>query len=166
MTTTTPTGTITSQEFRHVIGHFLSGVTVITTSRDGAPVGTTVSALTSLSLDPPLLIVCMNKTSETGRAVKAGGTFAVNMLADSQEALAVRFATKGDDKFTDLDFSTGQFGQPLLNDALAYLECRVVEQTDAGTHSVFIAEVATATARSGDPLAYYRGLFGRLASTR
>ncbi|MGW1786585.1 flavin reductase family protein [Streptomyces sp. NPDC002143] len=151
---------LTSEEFRNVIGHFVSGVTVVTTSHDGRSYGTTASAMTSLSLDPPMLVLCMNKASETGRAVGRSGLFAVNILSEDQSDLAVRFATKEADKFADAPTTDGPWRQPLLNGALAVLECRVVEAVAGGTHTVFVSEVLNATARHGSPLAYFRGRFG------
>jgi 4-nitrophenol 2-monooxygenase / 4-nitrocatechol 4-monooxygenase, reductase component len=153
---------LTPDEFRNVIGHFASGVTVITTSADDAPFGTTASAVTSLSLEPPSLLICMNLQSSTGQAVAKAGSFAVNILGEDHGDLAMRFASKGGDKFSGVPLTTGDHGQPLLADALASLVCRVTEQVAAGTHVVFIAEVEEATARPGAPLAYFRGKFGRL----
>ena len=154
---------LTSEEFREVIGHFASGVTVITVSVDGRPFGTTASAVTSLSLEPPMLLVCMNRESATGVAMGRTGAFAVNILGEDHGELAIRFARKGDDKFEGVEIAEGERGQPLLAGAIAHLECRVTEQVAAGTHIVFIAEVEAATAQVGaPPLAYYRGRFGRL----
>jgi 4-nitrophenol 2-monooxygenase / 4-nitrocatechol 4-monooxygenase, reductase component len=149
-------------EFRDVIGHFASGVTVITALHDGAPYGTTASAVTSLSLEPPMLLVCLNKQSSTGRAISQERRFAVNILAEDQPDAAMRFATKAAGKFSGVDVVEGEWGEPLLADALATLECRVAEATTGGTHWVFLAEVDRASARAGSPLAYFRGQFGRL----
>jgi flavin reductase (DIM6/NTAB) family NADH-FMN oxidoreductase RutF len=154
---------LTPGEFRNVIGHFASGVTVITTTDGGRRHGTTASAVTSLALEPPMLLVCMNRESATGVAMARAGAFAVNILGEDHGELAIRFARKGDDKFEGVDIARGECGQPLLADAIAHVECRVTEQVAAGTHVVFIAEVEAATAQVGaPPLAYYRGRFGRL----
>jgi flavin reductase (DIM6/NTAB) family NADH-FMN oxidoreductase RutF len=149
--------------FRDVIGHFASGVTVITTSLDDTLHGTTASAVSSLSLEPPMLLIAMNRESATGQAVIASGAFAVNILGEGDDELARRFAAKGGDKFAGVDVTLGDHGQPLLVDALAQLVCRVRQQVEVATHVVFLAEVHEATARPGAPLAYYRGKFGRLA---
>jgi len=149
-------------KFRDVIGRFASGVTVVTTLHEGVAFGTTASALSSLSLEPPMLLICMNQASSTGRAITAAGSFAVNVLSEDQADLAMRFATKAGDKFDGIALSSAHNGVPLLAEALATLECRVVEAVTAGTHRVFIAEVERAAARSGSPLAYFRGAFGRL----
>jgi flavin reductase (DIM6/NTAB) family NADH-FMN oxidoreductase RutF len=126
------------------------------------PHGTTASAVSSLSLDPPMLLVCMNKSSSTGRAMGDAGHFAVNILGEGQHEAAVRFAQKGDDKFDGARVIPGAFGAPLLAGALATLECRIVDEVTGGTHTIFLAEVARAAARPGAPLAYFRGGFGRL----
>lgn len=157
---------LTSDEFRDVISHFASGVTVITVLHDGRAYGTTASAVTSLSLEPPMLLVCMNKQSETGRAVAQARQFAVNILGANQVDLAERFAQKGGDKFAGVAVTPGQWGEPLFDEALATLECRVAEETTGGTHYVFLAEVQSGTARRGAPLAYFKGEFGRLELTR
>jgi 4-nitrophenol 2-monooxygenase / 4-nitrocatechol 4-monooxygenase, reductase component len=157
---------LTSDEFREVISHFASGVTVITALHEGRPFGTTASAVTSLSLEPPMLLICMNKQSETGRAVAASGRFGVNVLGAHQVDLAERFAQKGGDKFAGISVTAGKWGEPLFDDALATLECRVAEETTGGTHHVFLAEVESGAARGGAPLAYFKGEFGRLELTR
>jgi flavin reductase (DIM6/NTAB) family NADH-FMN oxidoreductase RutF len=156
---------LTPDEFRDVISHFASGVTVITALAGDRPYGTTASAVTSLSLEPPMLLICMNKQSETGRAVAAAGHFAVNILGADQIDLARRFARKGGDKFDGVQVKPGRWGEPLFEEALATLECRVAEQTAVATHYVFMAEVVSGTARAGTPLAYFRGQFGRLELT-
>jgi len=149
--------------FRDVIGHFATGVAVITAQEDGVPYGVTVSALSSLSLEPPMLLVCLNKTSRTQGAIKRCGVFGVNVLGERQGGLAVRFASDRDDKFEDVILAEGSCcGAPLISGALAHLECRVVEEAIGGTHTVFIASVERAERFDGTPLAYYRGRFGRL----
>jgi 4-nitrophenol 2-monooxygenase / 4-nitrocatechol 4-monooxygenase, reductase component len=156
---------LTSDEFREVISHFASGVTVVTALHDGRMYGTTASAVTSLSLEPPMLLVCMNKQSETGRAVAISKRFGVNILGANQVDLAERFAQKGGDKFAGVPITSGESGEPLFEEALATLECRVAEETTGGTHHVFLAEVERGAARGGAPLAYFKGEFGRLDLT-
>jgi len=159
-----PTGgrrDLDSNEFRDIIGRFATGVTVITTEHESRLYGTTASAVSSLSLEPPMLLVCLNKSSTTGQAITTARRFAVNILSEGQVDAAMRFAGKGD-KFAGVPVARGHAGQPLLEEALANLECRVVEEVTGGTHSVFLAEVEHATGRHGAPLAYFRGQFGRL----
>jgi flavin reductase (DIM6/NTAB) family NADH-FMN oxidoreductase RutF len=153
---------LTSDEFREVISHFASGVAVVTAVSERRAYGTTASAVTSLSLEPPMLLICMNKQSETGRAVASAGHFAVNILGAGQVDLAERFARTGGDKFEGVATTPGGWGEPLFDDAVATLECRVSETMTAATHYVFFAEVVSATARGGAPLAYFKGQFGRL----
>jgi flavin reductase (DIM6/NTAB) family NADH-FMN oxidoreductase RutF len=157
---------LSPEEFREVISHFASGVTVITALHDGQAFGTTASAVSSLSLEPPMLLICMNKQSETGRAVAASKCFGVNILGANQAGLAERFAQKGADKFAGVPVTAGKWGEPLFSEALATLECRVAEETSGGTHYVFLAEVESGSARGGAPLAYFKGEFGRLELTR
>ena len=149
--------------FRRVIGNFMSGVVVITTSHDGQPHGMTVSAVSSLSLDPPMLLVCLHSGSGTQEAVRSSGRFAVNILAEDQGHLAERFARSGaTDKFDGVPIRIGHTGVPLLEGALAVVECRVAEAVTGGTHRVFLAQVMYAEATDGSPLAYFRGKFGKL----
>jgi flavin reductase (DIM6/NTAB) family NADH-FMN oxidoreductase RutF len=154
-----------ADEFRHVIGHFASGVAVVTASDETGDYGTTVSSLCSLSVEPPRLIVCMNRTSSTGQVLTPGGWFGLNILAEDQHDLARLFATKGTDKFRDLSVSRGPHGTPVLDGALAVLECQVISETDGGTHAVLIGEVGFSTAAPGAPLVYHRGAFGAFADS-
>ena len=148
--------------FRRVIGNFMTGVVVITTVDDGAPRGMTVSAVSSLSLEPPMLLVCLNAASATQEAVRRSGRFAVNILAEHQGHIAERFARPGsDDKFAGLEARTGHTGVPLLAGVLATVECRIAEVVGGGTHRVFLAEAVHAEATEGSPLAYFRGKFGK-----
>ena len=153
------------QVFRDVIGRFTSGVTVITTAVDGVRFGTTASAFSSLSMEPPMVLVCLNKTSDTQAAVLKAGAFAVNILSEGQQDIAYRFARKGD-KFGDLEHDTGRRDVPVLRDTLAHLECDVGETVTGGTHTVVLAHVTLAAGHDGTPLTYYRGRFGRLESVR
>jgi flavin reductase (DIM6/NTAB) family NADH-FMN oxidoreductase RutF/DNA-binding GntR family transcriptional regulator len=146
--------------FRDVIGRFASGVTVITTRAGGADFGTTASAVSSLSMEPPMLLICMNATSETGRAILSSGRFVVNILGAGQVDLAKRFATKLASKFDGVEIERAEDGLPRLASALGHLGCRVAETAKGGTHTIFISHVEHATATEGSPLTYYRGRFG------
>ena len=153
------------QVFRDVIGRFASGVTIITTTVEGSPFGTTASAVSSLSMEPPMVLVCLNKTSDTQAAILKAGSFCVNILAEGQQDLAYQFARKGD-KFADTSYAEGINGIPVLGGTLAHLECRVAETVTGGTHTVFLAHVAVAAGHERAPLTYFRGRFGRLESVR
>jgi 4-nitrophenol 2-monooxygenase / 4-nitrocatechol 4-monooxygenase, reductase component len=145
-----------------VVGHFASGVTVVTTVHEGERFGTTASAMSSLSLEPPMVLVCLNKQSATGAAVSASGRFAINILNEDQLELAEGFARKGGDKFAGVAVGAGARGLPLLEEALAQLECEVAEEAAGGTHTIFIAEVHDVRAGAGSPLVTFCGRFGRL----
>jgi len=148
--------------FRHVIGHFTSGVAVVTTRRDGCDHGMTASAVSSLSLEPPMLTVCLHRRAPTQEAIYRTGAFGVSILREGQDVLAQRFATPRPDKFDGVGVTHGPLGQPLLEEALATIECEVAESVIGGTHRVFLARVRHAAVAPGTPLAYYRGRFGRL----
>jgi len=150
--------------FRNVVGHFASGVTVITTVVDGQLFGTTASAVSSLSMEPPMMLACLNRSSSTHDAVVQAGWFGINILAEDQGNLAMQFGRKGGDKFEGVAIThSGHGGVPMIDGALAQIVCRVEETPTGGTHTVFFGLVAEASAREGaEPLAYYRGTFGRL----
>lgn len=148
--------------FREVIGHFMSGVTVITATHDRRDYGMTASAVSSLSLEPPMLLVCLNNQSPTQQAVTRSRTFGVSVLAQGQHDLATQFSRPTVDKFAGVPITRGIGGLPLIRDALAILECEVSSDVVGGTHRVFLARVVRATARPGAPLAYFRGTFGRV----
>jgi len=151
-----------SAVFRTVIGTVTSGVMVLTARDDDGDHGMTISAVSSLSLEPPMLLVCLNMNSRTQQAVLSAGSFAVHVLDDRQAWIAERFAKpSGDDKFEGVTVGAGSVSAPVLSDALAVVECRVREAVTGGTHRVFLADVVHAQAREGSPLAYYRGKFGR-----
>src|SRR3989442_12278651 len=149
------------QVFRQIIGNFASVVTVITTREQGTNYGLTASAMTSLTPDPPMLLVCINKNTGTQAAISRTRTFGVNILDEDQTDLAYQFAKPQADKFQGVDFSYGSLGVPLLTGALAHIECRVAADVEAGTHKVFLAEVEQAEATTGSPLTYFRGKMGR-----
>ncbi|MGW4796698.1 flavin reductase [Nonomuraea sp. NPDC004297] len=152
--------------FRHVVGHLATGVTVLTTACDGRRFGMTASSVTSLSVDPPTMLACVNNAVPTAGAVARAGRYVVNVLGEAQGQLAMQFAMPGHDKFRDVPVHTGTLGLPVLSEALAHLECDVVEQFDGGTHSVFIGRVRSAAAGQGQPLTYFRGDFGRFEFAR
>jgi flavin reductase (DIM6/NTAB) family NADH-FMN oxidoreductase RutF/DNA-binding GntR family transcriptional regulator len=148
--------------FRHVVGHFASGVTVITTVVDGEYYGTTASAVSSLSMEPPMMLACLNRSSSTHDAVLKAGVFGINILAENQSDLAMKFGRKGGDKFDGVPVTLSAEGVPMLDGALASIVCRVEETPTGGTHTVFLGVATDASARAGEPLAYFRGAFGRL----
>jgi flavin reductase (DIM6/NTAB) family NADH-FMN oxidoreductase RutF len=153
------------EDFRRVLGHFATGVTIVTTSdAEARPSGLTVSAFASLSLDPPLVLVCVDHKSQTYPALLERGRFAINVLATHQEAVSRRFASTRLDKFDGVAHRLSPLGLPLLDDALAQLECVTVATHVEGDHTVFVGRVERATVGAGEPLLYYRGQYGRLQS--
>jgi len=156
---------IDKKEFRRVLGHFAAGVTIVTTiGDDGKPYGLTATAFTSVSLEPPLVLVCVDKRSESHVHFHASKVFAVNFLAAGHEDLSQRFAVSGGDKFVDLSVRRGGTGAPILTEALGHLECRTVNVVDAGDHTVFIGQVEGADAREGEPLLYFRGAYRQIVT--
>ncbi len=153
---------VDSGVFRHVVGHLTSGVCVVTTSVDGAPYGMTASSVTSLSMDPPMMLVCVNRAAPMAIQVSASGFFAINVLSDRGTQLATQFATPSADKFHGVTTSVGISGAPILEEALAHLECEVIEEVIGGSHLIFLGRVIRAqAAQDGEPLTYFRGKFGR-----
>lgn len=154
---------IGADEFRHVLSHFASGVTVITTvDTSGRPAGLTASAFTSVSLDPPLILVCVEHRAQSYPALHESGRFAVNILGIEHEDISRRFATTSTNKFDTVAYRPGELGVPLLSDALAHLECRTVHTYPGGDHTIFVGEVEAGQARDGEPLLYFRGGYTRL----
>jgi flavin reductase (DIM6/NTAB) family NADH-FMN oxidoreductase RutF len=150
-------------EFRSVLGRFATGVTVVT-ARDTSAVdhGLTVNAFTSLSLEPPLILVCIDREASLHPAMSACSHFAVNILSSKQEALARRFAAPETDRFEGVGFTRGLCGAPILDDVLAYLECRTAQAIPGGDHTIFIGEVEHAETRTIAPLLYYRGGYAQI----
>ena len=155
-----------SATFRHVVGHLASGVTLITTRTEDGAYGMTASSVTSLSVNPPMMLACLNSSAPTAAAVARAGAYAVNVLGEGHGHLAQQFATPSADKFAGVRVVEGQLGIPLLGDALARIECRVVEQVTAATHTIFLGRVVDAQADEGAPLTYFRGGFGRFEFAR
>ena len=158
---------LAADDFRRVLGHLPSGVSIVTTiDAAGQPNGLTASAVASVSLHPPLVLVCVSQAAQCYPAFSAAGKFAVNVLALTHEALARRFATSaaGSEKFQGVAYRRGRLGLPLLEGALAELECTVVHAYPGGDHTIFVGqvEVGDAAVVAQDPLLYYRGKFRRL----
>jgi flavin reductase (DIM6/NTAB) family NADH-FMN oxidoreductase RutF len=154
---------VTDDEFRAALGHFASGVTVVTShDAGGRPHGITVSAFSSVSLTPPLVAVCIDRTCTSHEAIAQSGRFVVNILADDQEVLSRHFSSRLADKFDGIAFAPGAEGIPVLAGTLANLECRTRSTFDGGDHTIFIGEVEHTHIAGGAPLLYYRGGYARL----
>jgi flavin reductase (DIM6/NTAB) family NADH-FMN oxidoreductase RutF len=150
-------------EFFAIMSSFASGVTVVTTAHAGRPVGLTVSAFASLSVEPMLVLISIDKRVSTHETLQASGLFAVNILAEHQADLSTRFAAKVEDKFAGLTYRLGAHGQPLLEDTLAFIECRTVALLPGGDHTIFVGEVLDGGTREGRPLLYFRRAYHSLA---
>ncbi|WP_225828300.1 flavin reductase family protein [Streptomyces naphthomycinicus] len=159
---------VTSRQFRSVMGHFCTGVTVITGMGAEAPTGFTCQAFSSLSLDPPRVVLCVSRTSVSWPAISGGAFFCVNVLAQQQHALSDRFARSGGDKFHGVDWDMSPDGVPRLAGASAWIDCRVHTEHDGGDHLVVIGDVRRldAPAETRPPLLYHRGRYARLDDTR
>jgi flavin reductase (DIM6/NTAB) family NADH-FMN oxidoreductase RutF len=159
---------VTAAALRHAMGHFATGVTVITSvDAAGRPVGTTANAVSSLSLDPPLLLVCFDRSSQTLAAIGTHGAFAVNILAEPQEELAANFARRGHAAdWNGVPHRPGLTGSPRLHDVLATLECTVEHRLPGGDHEIVVGRVRHAHITDGeaDPLLFWRGRYASLAA--
>jgi flavin reductase (DIM6/NTAB) family NADH-FMN oxidoreductase RutF len=158
--------TITALELREALGHLPTGVTVVTSlDADGNPVGTTVSAICSLSAEPAMVLVCLARASETLRAIRAHGGFAVNVLADDQDLISTNFARSGNDATWDaVPHQALGTGLPQLRSALAVLDCGVEAVHAGGDHKIVIGRVSEArvAADGTGPLLHWRGRYVRL----
>jgi 3-hydroxy-9,10-secoandrosta-1,3,5(10)-triene-9,17-dione monooxygenase reductase component len=150
--------------FREVMGHFATGVTIITAMEDEGPVGFTCQAFASLSLEPPLVALAPGKSSTSWPRIAQAGSFCVNILAEDQEALCRDFAVSGGDKFAGVGWRIAANGSPLLDGVLAWMECDLLATHDAGDHELVIGSVHDMGVTRGRPLVYYRGGFGRFES--
>lgn len=151
------------QELRRIMGLFATGVTILTT-RDGQGnfYGLTANAVTSLSLVPPLVLICIDRKAETFAHFYDSKTFVVNILAEGQDALSTRFAKSGGDKFGGVAHRVGRLGTPVLDGALGYLECRIVETFEGGDHVIHLGQVEHAESLGGRPLLFFQGRYRQL----
>ncbi len=151
-------------EQRRIMGHFATGVTVVTTWYEDKPHGMTANAVASLSLDPPLVLVSVDVKAQMNTSLKASACFAVNILTVEQEALSVRFAKHGPKDFSDIAYRAGTTGSPVFEQALAYVDCRVTNILPGGDHDIFIGEIVEGGTGEGRPLVFYEGQYGSLSS--
>jgi flavin reductase (DIM6/NTAB) family NADH-FMN oxidoreductase RutF len=153
---------VDEQEFKNALKLWASGVTVVTskTQKHGVK-GMTATSFSSVSLDPPQVLVCINKSADTGDAVLESKTFAINILKENQSEISNQFAgsVSQEERFGNVNWHEGETGAPVIDDALASIECIVVQQVQAGTHWVIIGEVQSVACRSGKPLMYYNSAY-------
>jgi len=160
---------VTQAEFRNAMGSFATGVTVITVDHEGEVHGMTANAFTSVSLDPLLVLVCVDHRAQTHAHLHARKRFGVNVLADNQQAISEYYARPTPtheyaEQEAGARFDRTHHGTPVLYGALAYLECRLRTAQDAGDHTIFIAEVEDVVVREGDPLLYFRGEYRKIGT--
>ncbi|GMU78192.1 MAG: monooxygenase [Acidimicrobiia bacterium] len=151
-------------EFRKALGQFATGVTIITAMSGGEPAGVAANSFTSVSLDPPLVLFCVARTSSTWPKIEQARKFAVNILGEHQEELCRLFAVKGADRFGQTDWHVGVGGSPVLHDTLAYLDCEFWAEYDGGDHIIVVGRVLDlGLTHDAGPLLFFRGKYGRLA---
>jgi flavin reductase (DIM6/NTAB) family NADH-FMN oxidoreductase RutF len=165
-----PRPSVTPAAFRAALGSFVTGVAVMSTEVDGVPHGMTANAVTSVSLEPPMVLVCVDRTAHMASVVERSGRFALSVLAADQADLSTRFADPsrglGAREFDGVEVQQGSAGVPLLAGAVAHIECEVDRIVPAGDHLVVLGAVVALHSTPGEPLAYLRGVYGRFAPLR
>jgi flavin reductase (DIM6/NTAB) family NADH-FMN oxidoreductase RutF len=157
--------TVSVDDFKKALQLWASGVAVVTTSSEKFGIqGMTVTAFSSVSVNPPQVLVCINESADTGEGIHESRYFAVNVLNSDQQTLSNQFAggSSQQQRFENTDWKPGITGAPILNSSLMSLDCKVVEKVLAGTHWIIIGEVQECVCRSGEPLLYYCGAYRRL----
>ncbi len=158
--------TVSIDDFKKALQLWASGVTVVTThSEQFGLQGMTATAFSSVSVDPPQILVCINDAADTGSGIQESGYFAVNILKSDQQEISNQFAggASQEQRFDNTSWTPGITGAPILTNSLMSLDCKVVEKVRAGTHWIIIAEVQDSICRSGEPLLYYCGAYRKLA---
>ena len=155
---------VSSADFRSALSRFASGVTVVTT-KDAAEKlhGITVSAFCSVSLAPPLVLICIEKTTGSHHAFEESGRFTVKILSSVEAQVSEHFASLLDDKFAGVDFAVDEHGVPMLNGSIATLQCSLFKSLDGGDHSIFLGEVEHVIVRDAEPLIYFKGTYRSVA---
>jgi 3-hydroxy-9,10-secoandrosta-1,3,5(10)-triene-9,17-dione monooxygenase reductase component len=151
--------------YRTVLGHFATGVALITAIDGEEPIGMAANSFTSVSLEPALVLFCASKTSTTWPRIQATGRWAANILDEEGEELTRLFAQRGADRFAHVSFTVGRTGSPILDDSLAFVDCETVAEHDAGDHVIVVGRVLELGYQpEGKPLLFYRGGYGRYES--
>lgn len=149
-------------EFRQVLGHFPTGVVVVTALAAGVPVGLSVNSFTAVSLEPPLVAFCAARRSGTWALIRPAGSFCVNMLAEDHEAVARTFAMPGADRFRGVGWAPSPSGAPRIDGSLAWIDCAIEDVHPGGDHEICVGRVgALKVSREAGPLVFYRGGYGR-----
>jgi flavin reductase (DIM6/NTAB) family NADH-FMN oxidoreductase RutF len=159
-----PSRKLSGEEFRRACGRFSTGVAIASVmDSQGAPHGLTVSSFTSVSLDPPLILICLGHEVTSIDIFRKASHFAINILAEDQRDLSTRFARKGHDRFDGLEWRRGESGAPLLAGVLAEIECALYQRVPAGDHDILIGEMLSVRVHRGEPLVYFASRYRRLA---
>jgi len=155
----TATATLDVNTFRYVLGHFASGITVVTGGEPDAPAGFTCQSFSSLSLDPPLVVVLPHQYSASWLAIAHSGRFCVNVLAEGQEELSIGFARRHKDKFAGVAWTPSPLGSPVIDGVLAWIDCTLAAVHPGGDHFIAVGAVMHCEAGGGSPLLYHRGRY-------
>jgi 3-hydroxy-9,10-secoandrosta-1,3,5(10)-triene-9,17-dione monooxygenase reductase component len=151
------------RRFRDVFGYFATGVTIITAIQDDEPVGMAANSFTSLSLDPPLVLFCVAHSSSTWPRIESAGKFAINILGEQHEELSRLFAQKGIDRFGETSWHCGVSGAPVLDEAIAYIDCQFEAEYPGGDHKIIVGRVLDLDMREGArPLLFYKGRYSKV----
>lgn len=151
-------------EYKDALRRFASGVSIVTVEFEGEVHGMTATSFASVSLDPPLILICLEKASRTLSLVREARRFAVNVLAEVQEDLARKFAQHGEKPFGEVDYQTGVTHAPLLHGAIAWIECDERELINGGDHDIVVGEVIACRSHPGKPLVYFNRGYRRFGS--
>ncbi len=158
---------ISKEEFRNALSRFPSGVTVVTTKdADGSWRGCTVGAFSPVSLEPPMVLVCVDKRAGSHNAFQETGAFVVHILAEENEVHSNQFASHSSDKFNGIEYRTGISDIPVIENALVALECRLAHAHEGGDHTIFVGEIERAEIKDGNPLVYWHGDYHKLKSKK
>lgn len=156
---------VTPQRMREILGHFASGLTIITASTKGGPVGFTCQSFASLSLDPALVTFSPAKTSRTWPLIRETRKFCINVLPEEHRELSGKFARSGTDKFEGVSHTPSPLGSPILDNALAWIDCELYEEYDGGDHTIVLGRVKAMEARSdAEPLLFFKGGYLRASA--
>jgi len=154
---------LTSEEFRRACGRFATGVTIASVmDSNGTPHGLTVSSFTSVSLEPPLVLICLGHQVTMIETFRSAAYFGINVLTEEQQHLSERFAQKGHDRFIGVAWHRGKSGVPLIENVLAAIECEVYNRFISGDHDILVGRMLHADIRDGRPLLYYASRYGRM----
>jgi flavin reductase (DIM6/NTAB) family NADH-FMN oxidoreductase RutF len=155
---------VSSEEFRHACGRFATGVCIASVvDRAGTPHGLTVSSFTSVSLEPPLILICLGHAVTNVDDFRAAAYFGLSILRDDHQRISDRFAQKGHDRFDGIEWHSGDTGVPLITRAIATIECATYQRVTSGDHDIFIGEVIRTCVNEGSPLVYYASRYRKLA---